>query len=256
MKLALYQGPSPKGNVEEAFTRIADKLSAASAAGSGMLVFPELFLPGYNQPALHHSMAQPQGGPWEQRLSELAREAGCGITVGWAEREGETVYNAASTHDANGVKLAHYRKIQLFGEMENRVFAPGDSYTMFDFNGRKTALMICYDIEFAQHCWAMKQLGAELVLVPTANPVPFTHVSDVIVPARALENELTIAYANLCGPEGDLHYCGASVISGPDARPLAKAGTDETLLIADLSAVEAIDPALLSTQHKDYRKAG
>ncbi len=256
MKLALYQGKSPNGDVAAAFETIRRMLGGAAASGAEMLLFPELFLPGYNQAPLHHSLAQPAGGPWEQALGDLAASAGCGITIGWAESASGVVYNAASTFDASGRKIAHYRKIQLYGPIERATFAPGDSYTLFDLNGIRTALLICYDVEFAQHCHELRRQGAELLLVPTANPSAFPFVSQAMVPARAVENGLTIAYANYCGEEGDLGYGGKSLIVGPDAKPLVQAGQSETLLVVDLNDNSAIDPAILSTQHLDFRKIG
>lgn len=255
MKLALYQGPSPAGDPEAAFEILESKLSAAAAAGAEMAVFPELFLPGYNQPDLHRALAQPQGGTWEARLSALARTNRCGLTLGWAEREGEHVFNAAGCFDAAGLKLAHYRKLQLFGAMEQSVFAPGTGYEIFDLGGIRTALLICYDVEFAPHCRALKERGAELLLVPTANPAGFEHVSDVLLPARAVENNLTIAYANYCGRDNGLTFAGGSLVAGPDGEILAKTGKAETLLITDLAGVDAIDTSRISTQHHDFREA-
>ena len=255
MKLALYQGPSPAGDPEAAFETIEGKLLAASAAGASMAVFPELFLPGYNQPQLHPSLAQPQGGPWEGRLAALARQAGCGLTIGWAERDGERLYNAAGCFDDQGRKLAHYRKLQLFGEMEQSIFTPGADYALFNLNGVRTALLICYDVEFAPHCRALKERGAELLLVPTANPAGFGHVSDILLPARAVETNMTIAYANYCGADNGLAFGGGSLAIAPDSEILAKAGRAEALLITDLGSVEALDTTRISTQIHDYREA-
>lgn len=255
MKLALYQGPSPAGDPEAAFETLEGKLLAAAAAGAEMAVFPELFLPGYNQPDLHRTLAQPQGGAWEERFSALAQTAGCGLTIGWAERDGEDLFNAASCFDAAGRKLAHYRKLQLFGAMEQSVFTPGTDYEVFDLDGIRTALLICYDVEFAPHCRALKERGSELLLVPTANPAGFEHVSDVLLPARAVENNLTIAYANYCGSDDGLAFGGKSLAIGPDGEIQAKAGTAETLLITDLSGSGTIDPSRISTQIHDFREA-
>jgi len=253
MKLALHQGPAVGGATEETFGVIGSRLAAAAAAGARMAVFPELFLPGYNRPDLHGALAQPRGGAWCRRLSDLARAAGCGLTIGWAEREGESVYNAASSFSATGEMLAHYRKIQLYGPMENAAFTPGCGYSLFDLDGVKTALLICYDVEFAQHTRALAERGVALILVPTANPAGFEYVSELLVPARAVEMRLTIAYANYCGTEGSLTYGGRSVIAGPDGRTLAAAGTGETFLVTDLSVAPAIPEPLLSRQLEDYR---
>lgn len=252
MKLALYQGPPIQGDIEAGFARIERQLGAAALAGASMAVFPELFLPGYNRPDLHGPLSQPLGGEWSGRLAALARAAGCGLTIGWAERDGDRVYNAATAFGPDGATLGHYRKIQLFGPMEQESFAFGDSYTIFDFAGHKTALMICYDIEFAHHVRALAEQGVKLILVPTANPAGFEHVSTALIPARASEHALTIAYANFCGGENGLDFGGHSVICGADAKPLASAGNSETLLITGIA--QSHDPAFLSTQLADFRK--
>jgi len=252
MKLALYQGPPIGGDVEAGFARLGAQLGAAARAGASMAVFPELFLPGYNRPDLHRSLAQPLGGAWTDRLAALAREAGCGLTVGWAEREGEVVYNAATCFGARGERLGHYRKIQLYGPMEKASFSPGADYCLFDLDGVPAALMICYDVEFAPHVRALAERGVKLILVPTANPEGFDFVSRVFVPARAAEMGLTIAYANFCGTEGELTFAGQSVIAGPDASLFAAAGKGEALLVAEIGI--SPDPRFLSTQLADFRK--
>lgn len=254
MKLAIYQGPPIGGDVEAGFARLETQLCAAAMAGAKMAVFPELFLPGYNRPDLHKSLAQPFKGEWTQRFFELARKTGCGLTLGWAERDGDEVYNSATAVDEAGKLLGHYRKIQLFGAMERASFEAGNSYTVFQFAGRKTALLICYDIEFPQHCRALADQGVSLVLVPTANPSNFEYVSAIFVPARAAETGMTIAYANYCGAENNLSFAGKSVIAGPDAQALAAAGLGETLLVADLALADAIAPDILSTQRNDFRE--
>ncbi len=251
MKIAIYQGPSPQGDVIEALQKVETALSSAARFGAVMVVFPELFLPGYNQMQSHDAVAQVQGGVWEKDFSRLAKKANCGLCIGWAERADGKTFNAASCFDAAGQKLAHYRKQHPYGATEKSVFVAGDSDCIFEFNGKKTALLICYDVEFAQRVRALHEHGVELLLVPTANPVAFDVVSDTLVPARAFESRMTIAYANLCGSENGLTYGGRSVIVGPDGAILAKAGRGEALLIVDLNVVDAIDPSLLSTQLQD-----
>ena len=253
MKIALHQGPAIGGATEEAFAVIESRLAAAAAAGARMAVFPELYLPGYNRPDLHGALAQPVDSAWDGRLAGLARAAGCGLTIGWAERDGDAVYTAASCFSPAGERIAHYRKIQLFGPMENASFRPGGDYCLFELEGMKTALLICYDVEFAAHCRALAERGADLILVPTANPAGCEYVSQILVPARAVEMGLTIAYANYCGTEGDIAYGGHSVIAGPDGRALVAAGPGEAFLVADLAANSAIPQTRLSRQLEDYR---
>ena len=250
MKLALWQGPSPAGNVAQALSDLSAALHASAAAGAKMLVAPEVFLPGYNHPDIA-TLAQPRGGDWHQTLAKLTREAGCGVTTGYAERDGAAVYNAAVTFDATGQELAHYRKIQLYGPREKQIYQPGAAYEVFDLHGEKSALLICYDVEFAPHVAALAARGVTLILCPTANMQPFSHVVRYTVPAHAANHALTIAYANYCGTEGDLTYVGGSLIADPYGEPLTQAGLDPALLIANLP--DTLDPSRLSTQALDYK---
>ena len=215
-----------------------------------MLVAPEVYLPGYNNDTIP-ALAQNRAGGWHGLLSALCRSANCGLVVGYAERDDAQVYNAALVLDATGAPLAHYRKIQLYGAREAAIYAPGDAYVTFDLLGTKAAILICYDVEFAPHIAALAARGVKVILVPTANMQPFTHVAAYTVAAMAANYGVTIAYANYCGVEGNLTYVGGSLIAGPHGEVLAQAGVGPALLIVELPG---LDPARLSTQAQDFRK--
>lgn len=249
MKVALWQGPSPMGDTDAALVTLTTAVAAAGAAGAIMLVAPEAYLPGYNQPDIA-DRALPQDGAWQTRLTDACRAAGCGLCVGYAERAGNQIFNAAITIGPDGAVLGQYRKIQLYGPREKAIYEPGSVYTTFDVAGVRAAVLICYDIEFAQHVAALEARGVKLVLVPTANMEPFTHVVRATVPAMAANHGMTIVYANYCGSEGDLDYVGGSLIAAPDGSVMAQAGRVAALIIAE---VPTIDPLYLSTQAQDYR---
>ena len=250
MRIAIWQTPSPAGDVTTALTDLSRALQSAAAIGAVMLVTPEVFLPGYNHDGLP-DLAQPSDGVWLGQVATLCRQAGCGVTLGYAERDGG-LHNAAITFDAQGVPVARYRKIQLYGRREQTLYTPGDSYSVFILHGVTCALLICYDIEFAPHIAKLAARGVQLILCPTANMQPFNHVVRYTVSAMAANHGLTIAYANYCGSEGDLSYVGGSLIADPYGEPLVQAGLGPALLVADLPT--RLDPVRLSTQSTDYRK--
>ena len=251
LKLALYQCPSPAGDIDRALSVVDQALAGAAAEGVDMLVMPEMFLPGYN--------AAPDiaRDGWDVVLADLhgliARHK-TALTIGLSEFGGNQIYNAATTFGPDGETLGTYRKVQLFGPREQDLYQPGTRLTTFDFNGHKCALLICYDVEFPEHTRVLAQAGVEVILVPTANMEPFRNVNDTTVPARALESGLTIVYANYNGTERDLDYVGRSAIMGPDGVALAHAGTATGLITADLpdqGADTFVTP--LSTQLDDLR---
>ncbi len=255
MKLALCQTPSPAGDVALAQAVIARTARAAAAFGAGMLLFPELFLPGYNQKQRLRDLAEPVDGPGLARVRETARETGIAIVTGFAEQEGERLFNSAVAIGPDGGTLALFRKLQRFGPVEHALFTPGGGHVHFDFAGHRFGLLVCYDVEFPEHVRALARRAVDVVLVPTANMEPYRHVSRILVPARAAENDLLVAYCNYCGAEGDLAYTGLSVIAGPDGEPAASAGPrGEALLIADLEAARQIPEEMRSTQLKDLRE--
>ncbi len=249
MRLAVLQAPSPAGDGASALAQIGAALKAAGAMGATALVVPEVWLPGYNFGAI--SVAAQRAGAWLDQAAAMCQETGCGLVLGYAEPDGDRLFNATVVFDATGAKIAHFRKLQLYGPREHSLYTPGDAYSVFDIGGVKAAILICYDIEFAPHVAALAAQGATLILVPTANMHPFTHVVRHTVPAMAANHGVSIAYANYCGTEGDLTYVGGSQITGPHGETLAMAGDGPALLIADLPPR---DPARASTQNLDFRK--
>ena len=47
-----------------------------------------------------------------------------------------------------------------------------------------------------------------------------------------------MAYANRCGKEGNLTYCGLSCIVGPDGKDRLRAGVDAELLVAEIDITD------------------
>ncbi|AZL60783.1 nitrilase [Tabrizicola piscis] len=249
MKLALWQGTSPASNLDSACAQAETALAAAAAMGAAALVLPEIWLQGYNQPDIP-ARAVALDSPPMHRLAAAAKRSGCALVVGYAERDATSVHNSAACFGPDGALLANYRKVQLYGMRERSLYTPGDAYATFRLGDETAAILICYDIEFAPHIKALSDSGVTVILCPTANMQPFTHVIRHTVPAMAANHAVSIAYANYCGQEGDLTYVGGSLIAGPHGEVLAQAGQMPALLVAELPPP---DPVHLSTQSADLR---
>lgn len=250
LRLAVWQGHSPAGDIAKGVAALTQALQAAGAMGAAVLVAPEVWLPGYNQPDIS-KCAIAADAPPVIALQAACRASGCGLIFGFAEAAEGVVWNSALCLSSAGEVVATYRKVQLYGAREKALYHPGTTYVTFDLAGQKAAILICYDIEFAQHVKALADMGVTVICAPTANMAPFTHVIRHTVPAMAANHGVTIAYANYAGIEGDLTYVGGSQIVGPHGEVLAFAGEGPALLVAD---VPCADPARLSTQSDDLRK--
>jgi len=233
----LYQGPAGPNLPEDNLARLGHWATEAARRGAELIVFPEMFLSGYNiGREAAQALSQPAGGPVPTQVAAIARAQGIAIAYGYPEAGPEgTVYNAAQLVDGQGERLIDYRKAHLFGDLDRAMFSPGDGgFPVATLNGWKLGLLICYDVEFPEAARHLALSGAELILVPTANMAGFELVAEVTVRARAYENGCYLAYANYCGQEAGLLYCGLSSVCGPDGQQLAVAGKEECLLIADL----------------------
>lgn len=251
MRLGLWQCASPAGDVTAGLAEVETALQAAAAQDIDILTLPEVLLPGYNA----DQTPAPQGlAEALDDIPSLVAKHGVALVLGVADHRAGQVYNTAIAYDRAGAELARYDKVQLFGPREAAIYTQGDRLVTFNFEGTRFGLLICYDVEFPEHTRALARAGAEVLLVPTANMMPFVNVNEVLVPARALESGLTVVYANYCGAEGDLTYSARSVIAGPDGRVQADAGQGAGLIWADLRGRD--DPGLetpSSTQLADLR---
>jgi predicted amidohydrolase len=239
VKLAIFQGPAEGGDTLAIMERAA---SRAAAGGARLLILPEMFLTGYNIGAgAVHAAAQARDGAACGAAGEIARRHGVALLYGYPELGADgQVYNAALLMERDGVARAHYRKTQLFGDVDRAAFSPGaDAVVTAEIDGVRLGILICYDVEFPELVRGLALAGADLIAVPTAQMTPFEFVPRVMIPARAYENSVFVAYANRCGVEGQFAYTGESCIAGPDGGFLARAGGGEELIAAEL------DPALL-----------
>ncbi|MEV4442629.1 carbon-nitrogen hydrolase family protein [Streptomyces sp. NPDC049577] len=247
LRIALYQGPGGvPSSTADALDALAGAARRAADAGARLLLTSELYLTGYALGPAVHDLAESADGPGARAVAEIAERHGLAIGYGYPERDGDAVFNSLQIIGPDGRSLANYRKTHLFGEYETSSFRPGtDPLVQADLDGLRLGLLICYDVEFPEAVRAHALAGTQLLLVPTALMRPYEIVPQTIVPARAWESQLYIAYANRCGPEGDFTFAGLSCLAAPDGTVRARAGSGEDLVVAD------VDPDLLAASRAE-----
>jgi predicted amidohydrolase len=256
MRIAIYQGPADAGPVARNLRRLEERAAEAAGSGADLLICPEMFLSGYNiGPAAAARLAESADGPAFAAAAAIARKTDVALLYGFPERSASgAIYNAVRLIGRDGRGLAKYRKCHLFGAFDRAMFRAGSGpFALVDLGGVRIGLLICYDVEFPESVRLLALAGADLVAVPTALMDPFEVVARTVVPARAVENQVFLAYANRCGREGDLHYCGQSCVVGPDGADLARAGHGEELILADLDLDRLAAARLDNTYLADRR---
>ncbi|MFK4541748.1 putative amidohydrolase [Streptomyces tendae] len=245
MRTALLQSSGRPGSTAENLKVLGEAAGRAAAAGAALLVTSELFLTGYAIGDDIGVLAEPADGDAADAVAEITGRHGLAIAYGYPERVGEQVFNSVQLISADGSRLANYRKTHLFGCFERDHFTPGEQpVVQTELNGVTVGLMICYDVEFPENVRAHALAGTDLLLVPTAQMHPFQFVAESVVPVRAFENQMYVAYVNRVGHEGEFEFVGLSALAGPDGIARARAGHAEELVLAD------VDPAFLAASRE------
>jgi predicted amidohydrolase len=155
--------------------------------------------------------AESLDGPSMTAMQGLAQEHGIWLFPGsFAERSpvpGQ-VYNCSPAIAPDGSVRAVYRKIHLFDiDMktgptfrESATVTPGDRAVVVDTPFGRFGLTVCYDLRFPGLYQALRDAGAEVVLVPAA----FTATTgkahwEVLLRARAIEQQVWVVAADQGG---------------------------------------------------------
>lgn len=254
MKIALWQ-TAPSHDLQQALSSLDQTAQRARTEGAELLLTPEMTLGGYNVGSDRCAALAASANSLVESLKSIARAHQIALVVGLALPGKDCIFNAAIVLDAAGRERHRYHKTHLFGEVDRSQFAAGAALSgVFDLNGWSVGLAICYDIEFPEVARAIALQGADLILVPTANMKPFDSVATRLVPARAEENAVYLAYANYVGTEREFEYGGLSCICGPDGNDLARASRDSPdLLLATLDHGELTACRKLQNHRADRR---
>jgi len=236
LRVAVFEGVSlTDGNVSSSVAQVEIQVERASREHSAhLLVFPELFLSGYglSREIILSAARYIIQEKVIAHLQNLARQYSIALLIGYPELVEEKMYNSAILINEHGDILLTYRKTHLWANKERQVFAEGDQLSsVVEIRGVRVAVMICYDMEMGEVARSLTLLGAQLLLVPTAlatSPAN-DNIADFIVPVRAFENHVWLAYANLAPPQ----FIGRSRILGPDGNELCRVEKD-SLIVADL----------------------
>lgn len=224
-------------------------VAEAAAAGSALVLFPELVCEGYGRAADRLAKAASLSDLPDAAGQRLADAHGIAVCLGLSLRLPDGTVGNAAVLFRPGHPPSPYLKRHLYGDYEKAIFAPGQERSaLVEWGGLTMGMLVCFDAEFPERVRELALAGADLVLVPTALPklAGADFIASTIIPARAFENGIFVAYADHCGRDERFEYQGLSVVADPNGTKLASADeTSPAHLVADL------DPA----RYAEVRKA-
>lgn len=224
MKVAFVQTSPEFGAIEK---NVDAAVARLGGLGARLVVLPELFSTGYqfrSTQELRSLAEDAEHGYAGRALARAAKENGCFIVAGFAEKSGGKLFNSSMLVGPKGL-MDVYRKAHLFWN-EKKVFARGDTpLKVHDIGGARIGMMICFDWLFPEVARELALKGADIICHPSNLVLP--HCPQAMI-TRSLENRVFTITANRVGTEKrveglSLTFIGQSQVTAPDGRLLVRA---------------------------------
>jgi predicted amidohydrolase len=256
VRIAAAQTVEFREDIEAALNCVADVAARAESDGASLLCFPEGFLQGYltdETPARRNALDLTSPA-FEAVLNRLPK-TGPMIVVGLIEVEEGRLFNTAIVVDRR-ILIGRYRKAHLFsGEHifdagnDNKVrlfgsehcFEAGSDSRVFEVDGLRFGINICYDTNFSDAARKVADLGASLIVCPannmcrrkTAEALKTVHNS--VRGERCRETGLWLVSADVTGERDGRISWGPTAVLNPAGEVVAQLPLEKTgLLVFDI----------------------
>ncbi|GLZ78882.1 carbon-nitrogen hydrolase [Actinorhabdospora filicis] len=255
LRVAVAQAASTPGDLAANVAKAVEFVDRADNEGADLVVFGELFLPGYHLGVLaedpdgcdveadgEHLVADTRLDP----LREIVQHHHLSVLMGASVRRDGERHIAQLLIDRYGLVHDVYHKQQVWDE-ENALYTRGDQGGSVELASWNLGLGICYDACFPEHARAAAADGAHAYVVGGAYLTGGGHRRDLYHAARALDNTFYTVFAGAVGGSDPWAFGGGSAIYDPEGRVLARVDDDtEGIAAADL------DPQRLAETRREH----
>lgn len=202
------------GNVKKMHALTLD----AKARGADIVIFPELALVGY--PPEDLLLRPTLGERVREAMAKLAEIEGIVVILGYPHIDHHGTFNSAAIlQDGSQKGFYHKQCLPNYGIFdEQRYFQKGRNQVLFDYKGVTIGLLICEDIWHDEPIQALKQAGADLVIVINASPFEIGKQTarKSLLTQHSSTHHLPIIYVNTVGAQDDIVFDGGSLITQSD----------------------------------------
>ncbi len=235
LRIAMLQY-APKWENAQASLEQLDRLLEQVDQKTDLVILPEMFNTGFSMnPDL---VAEDETGITYQWMAKNSMQfALCGSFA--TKRDNGTYVNRLHLFEQGRLK-GHYDKKHLFAMgREDRSFSKGSSPLVLEIRGFKLSFFICYDLRFPE--WLRNTYEYDAAVLVASWPSKRVHHWDVLLQARAIENQAYMIGMNRIGTDGNgMVHSGHSQIYQPDGKALLDMHENEAILQATLHLDEVL----------------
>ncbi len=260
MKIAVFQMDLVAGNPQANRDKVEKWVQLIIMEQPDVLVLPELWTTAYTLPTLRQILGEDETDT-EVFLQELAKKHHVHFVAGSiAVEEDGHIYNRALVINSAGETIYQYDKMHLVPMLDEHLYFTGgkERAAIFELDGHKMGLIICYDIRFPELMRSLALQGAETVFVLAEWPSARASHWETLQKARAIENQVYIVSSNRVGTYDQVEFAGKSMVIDPWGEVLAEgsAENEETitanLRIEEVSRIRKEVPVFTSRRPELY----
>jgi predicted amidohydrolase len=230
MNITVAQMDIKLGDKEKNLRKVLDIIRDCN---SDLILFPELFTTGFDFVRLNE-LAEEIPSTTTETLTQECGDAIVGGSI--LEKKDGKFFNTFVLVDRGGV-VGAYRKIHLFEE-EKDYLSAGNNVEVVKTKFGYIALATCYDIRFPELFREFMERKADVVLVSAEFPHPREEHWDILLKARAIENQFFVVATNRVGRDTKHEYFGRSMIVDPWGRVLVQGDDEERILSTEIELSE------------------
>jgi deaminated glutathione amidase len=242
IKVALCQF-EVSGDIKRGGRTIRAMIKEAAEKGADIVHFSECALGGYAGVDFESF----DGYDWDaldiekEKICRLAADSGIWVILGanFKNPDSHAVHNSLLLINHKGDVADRYDK-RFCTPADIKFYRPGEHFSVFDFNGVRCALLICYDLRFPELYRELKKMGVECVFQSFYNarqsePSVHTDIMQQTMQCRAATNYFWVSMTNSCAPISPYPSCFIQ----PDGKIIARLEDEKPGI-----SVQTIDTAL------------
>lgn len=264
MKLAAVSSKSIVSNVLQNLSSTINWIERLDQQGVGFILFPELNLSGYtkNIEILNEVLAQ-KDSVFEELIS-TSKQTETAFAVGFPEQANGKYYISHFLFH-KGQFVGKHRKTHL-GPSEKATFSEGNELDVFNIDGIKIGIQLCFETHFPEISFIQAKQGANVLAMAFASPREDAATKlerfKRFLPTRAYDNACFVVACNLQQgyhsntQKSEMIFPRLSLITNPKGIVLQEAvseKTDVAISQIDLGQVKGIKQSRMGWFNKSKR---
>lgn len=240
IRVAAAQTDEIIGDVPKATAKVIDFVRRSQRAGASLICFPEAYLQGYLCQRAHVEQfaLSIDASQFQTFLDELPENSPT-IVIGFIEAFDDGYANSVAIIQ-NRLVTGCYRKTHLL--KSERMFTAGSSYPVFEADGLRFGVNICYDVNFREPAQAIRNKSADLLVCCANNMLPYGVAAEwkdkhnLVRRERCRETGMWLLSSEVTGHRDDCVAWGPTAIIDPSGSITHQLALNEPgLLIAEIA---------------------